>query len=327
MVGAYFSNELTHYDGRECKMCPAGQFQKSCTECKPCPEGSYTTQLNREERCHWCSGDCRPVFHLKVVQSCTSTSNVKCVCEDGFRCTDRVSHSAKCRYCERIKEINTTEAQAIISGEDKHTPSSASPERNSISAKPCQFPKCGSQSVGNGTQLKTDSSIKLSAILCPVVVVGCLALVILYFVCNPRDESCFKKGIAMVASDKGCEGAPHKSKKPIHWFSRDSFSTKQQQQPSLPAANLGPVHVHNPRLVIFSLINQFTGQVGSTIEGGKTAEKRRAKEDEGDCPVFPPTSSPSVHPSEEEQNEEADSILFPSQEQGKDCHLSREEVL
>ncbi|XP_068616666.1 uncharacterized protein si:dkey-260g12.1 [Brachionichthys hirsutus] len=130
----------------------------------------------------------------------------------------------------------------------------------------------------------------------------------------------------MVACNKVREEAPHKSKESTLQFSRDSFSAKQQQS-FLPAANLGPVHVHNPRLVIVSLMSQFTSQAGSTVEGGRTAEKGRGREeDEGDRPVFPPTSC-SVHLSEEEQSGEADSILFPSQEQGKDCHLSREEVL
>lgn len=125
----------------------SGQFQKSCTECKPCPAGSYTAEWNREDRCHRCSGDCRPgksptelttmtavtlvlllniltlficrvkllksrfctvsAFHLKVAQNCTSKSDVKCICEAGFVCTDVVSYSANCRYCEKIRETTT----------------------------------------------------------------------------------------------------------------------------------------------------------------------------------------------------------------------------
>lgn len=92
--------------------------------------------------------------------------------------------------------------------------------------------------------------------------------------------------------------------------------------------SVGPVHVHNPGTVIFSLLNQFTGQVGPTIEGGRPAERGSSEEkDERDCPVSHPTSSPSIHLSEEERSEEIDRILFPSQEQGKDCHVSKEEVL
>lgn len=38
------------------------------------------------------------------------------------------------------------------------------------------------------------TSSHLAAILCPVVAVGCVALVILFFVRRPGDESCFKQG-------------------------------------------------------------------------------------------------------------------------------------
>lgn len=95
-----------------------------------------------------------------------------------------------------------------------------------------------------------------------------------------------------------------------------------------PCVCVGPVHVHNPGTVIFSLLSEFTGQVGPTVEGGKTAERvASVEEDERDCPVCHPTSSPSIHLSEEERSRETDSIFFPSQEQGKDCHVSKEEEL
>ncbi|XP_041797981.1 tumor necrosis factor receptor superfamily member 5 isoform X2 [Chelmon rostratus] len=314
--------------GRTCKMCPAGEFQKSCTECEPCPPGRYTTEWNREDSCHFCYGDCRPDYHLKVVQNCTSKSDVKCICEPGYRCTEMVSLSENCKYCAKIQETTTTEAATVISGRDKHPPSSTSSGHSSTPAKPCRFPNCGPQSVpvaGNGTHLKTDKvSGQLAAILCPVVAMGCVALVILFFICRPRNESCFKQGFVLL---QGGRDASHKSKEPTHQFPRDSFSSKQQPS-SLSAANLGPVHVHNPGTVIFSLLSQFTGQVGPTIEGGKAAEKVSGEdEDERDCPVFHPASSPSIHFSEEERNSEIDSIFFPSQEQGKDCHVSKEEAL
>lgn len=95
---------------------------------------------------------------------------------------------------------------------------------------------------------------------------------------------------------------------------------------SLPCfVSVGPVHVHNPGTVIFSLLSQFTGQT-LTTEGRNTTE-RGSEEDESDCPEFPSTSSPSIHFSEEERSRETDSLFFPSQEQGKDCHVSKEEVL
>ena len=98
---------------------------------------------------------------------------------------------------------------------------------------------------------------------------------------------------------------------------------------SLVNVSVGPVHVHNPGTVIFSLLSQFTGHVGPTIEGGKMAEGVGSEEEEveRDCHVCHPTSSPSVHLSEEERSGEMDVMFFPSQEQGKDCHVSKEEEL
>ncbi|XP_034553203.1 tumor necrosis factor receptor superfamily member 5 isoform X2 [Notolabrus celidotus] len=318
-----------YYNSRMCPLCPAGEFQKSCNECAPCPAGSYTTDRNREGSCHLCYRDCKPDYHLKVVQSCTSTSDVKCVCEAGYRCSELVPYSTNCRYCVRNKETTST-AAAIIPGRDKHTPSPASSGHSSTTAKSCRFPKCGSTSApnpGNGTHLKTDKTNGyLAAILCPLVVIGFLGLVILLFIRCHRDESCFKQAMSKLCNEGG-RVPSHKPKEPTHQPPRDSFSAKQQPA-LLPAANLGPVHVHNPGTVIFSLLNQFTGQVGPTIEGVKTSERRCSKEEDGrDCPVFQPTSSPSIHLSEEERSVEIDSMFFPSQEQGKDCHVSKEEVL
>ncbi|XP_078108768.1 uncharacterized protein LOC144519486 isoform X2 [Sander vitreus] len=318
-----------HMGDRMCKMCPAGEYQKSCTECESCPAGSYTIELNREDSCHDCYRDCRPDFHLKMVQNCTSTSNVLCDCEDGFTCVQWVTGSTNCRSCVKIQET-TTEAAAGFSVKYKRTPSLASSGHSSTSSKPCRFPKCGTQSVppaGNGTRLKEDkTSSQLAAILCPVVVVGCVALVILLLVCRPGDERCFKQAIATFCNEGGRD-ASRKPKESTHQIPRDSFSAKQQPS-GLSAANLGPVHVHNPGTVIFSLLSQFTGQVGPTTECGKAAERVISEEaDERDCPVFHPTSSPSIHLSEEERSGENDSIFFPSQEQGKDCHVSKEEAL
>nr|XP_020511404.1 tumor necrosis factor receptor superfamily member 5-like [Labrus bergylta] len=316
--------------GRKCKLCPAGEFQMSCTKCKPCPAGSYTNQTNAEPSCLRCFGDCKPGYNLKVVQTCTSKSNVKCICEAGYRCSDFVPISQNCRYCDKIKEASSTEAAAIISGQDKHTPSSASSGHTSTSAKSCNFPKCGPPSfpqAGNDTHLKTDkTNSRLAAILCPIVVIGFLALVILSVVRCHGDESCLKQAMSKLCNEGSREGS-HKLKEPTHQLPRDSFSAKQQPS-SLLAANLGPVHVHNPRTVIFSLFNQFTDQVGSTIEGVKTVKRGCSKEeDERDCPVFQPTPSTRVHLSEEERSVEMDSTFLPSQEEGKDCHMSKEEVL
>ncbi|AWO96416.1 putative tumor necrosis factor receptor superfamily member 5-like isoform 2 [Scophthalmus maximus] len=309
-------------------MCPAGKFQKSCTECLPCPAGSFTPDWNCEDSCHRCFGDCRPSYHLKVVQNCTSTTNIKCVCESGFICKDMVRlDTENCAFCDKIQQTTTTATAVLNSGNDKQTPSSISSGCSRASAKPFQLSKCG-QSVPPTPSADVMGS-QLAAILCPVVVVGCVALVILFCVRQPGDETCFKRAFAKLRHEgrRASSSSSYKSKESSHQFPRESFSAKQQP-PSLAAANLGPVHVHNPGTVIFSLLSQFTGQVGATIVGGKTAERVGTEEDdERDSPVCHPATSPSVHLSEEERSGEIDSIFFPSQEQGKDCHMSKEEEL
>ncbi|XP_047214052.1 uncharacterized protein si:dkey-260g12.1 isoform X2 [Girardinichthys multiradiatus] len=166
----------------------------------------------------------------------------------------------------------------------------------------------------------------LAAILGSVVFIGCVALIILFCIYQPREETCFRQIIAKLCNEAWPK-ATRKAKESTHQFPRDSFSAKQQTAP-LSAANLGPVHVHNPGTVIFSLLSQFTGQVGPTVQCGNSAERvSNEEEDERDCPVFHPMPSPSIHLSKEERSSETGDVFFPSQEQGKDYHVSKEEVL
>ncbi|XP_034001634.1 uncharacterized protein si:dkey-260g12.1 [Trematomus bernacchii] len=322
-------NDASHCElseGRRCKKCPAGEYQRSCAECVSCPAGFYTSELNCEQTCLACNRDCSAESHLKVVQNCSRSSDMRCVCEEGFRCSHQLTKSRKCRDCEKIQET-TTEP-------DKQTTSSASPGRSSTSTKPCTLPNCRptpEPPAGNDPHIG-GKSVRLEAILCPVAL-GCLALLILFFFHSNRDEnaeeSCFKRAIAKLCSEGGRD-ASHKPQESTHPPPRDSFSAKQPPA-GLSAANQVPVHVYNPGTVIFGLLNQFTGQVGPTmVQCGKTAERvtsEKEEEEERGCPVFHPTSSPSIHLSEEERSGEADSIFFPSQEQGKECHVSKEESL
>ncbi|XP_003450685.1 uncharacterized protein si:dkey-260g12.1 [Oreochromis niloticus] len=311
--------------GRECDYCPAGMYSIACTTCEYCPAGTYTTDWNYEDECHHCFGDCNPKFHLKVVQNCTSTSDMKCDCEDGFTCTRWTRERKNCMACKKMPDPTSTKVAATeISDRDKHMPSSVSSGHSSTSPRPCHSPGC--HPTKEPIPTPGHANRHLAAIFIPVCVLATLALLTLFCVCRPRDETYIRQTIAKLWNEEG-RGASHKSKEPTHQFPRDSFSTKQQ--PSTPsAANLGPVHVHNPGTVIFSLLSQFTGQVGPMTECGKTAERaRREEEDERNCPVFHPASSPSIHLSEEERSGEDDTIFFPSQEQGKDSHMSKEEIL
>lgn len=159
----------------------------------------------------------------------------------------------------------------------------------------------------------------LAAILCPVVVVSFVAVVILFCFRRPGDETCFRQTVAKLCNGEG-QNTSHKSKESTRPFSRDS----SKQQSSSVSAHLGSVHVHNPNTVIFSLLSHFSGQVGATVEGVKTETPNNNDEPDEGRPEFQPSSP---HISEEERSHEADSIFFPSQEQGKDFHVSKEEVL
>ncbi|CAI5663838.1 unnamed protein product [Oreochromis niloticus] len=128
--------------GRECDYCPAGMYSTDCTTCEYCPAGTYTTDWNYEDECHHCFGDCNPKFHLKVVQNCTSTSDMKCDCEDGFTCT-RWTREGNCMACKKMPDPTSTKVAATeISDRDKHMPSSVSSGHSSTSPRPCHSPGC-----------------------------------------------------------------------------------------------------------------------------------------------------------------------------------------
>ncbi|KTG43654.1 hypothetical protein cypCar_00041829 [Cyprinus carpio] len=87
-----------------------------------------------------------------------------------------------------------------------------------------------------------------------------------------------------------------------------------------PAGNLGPLHIYGPQTVFVSLLNQFGW------DGGEKKAHELQEESLNNINVSCP-QSPPVHLSEEERSRENDFIFFPSQEQGKECHISKEEVL
>ncbi|KAF6735151.1 Tumor necrosis factor receptor superfamily member 5 [Oryzias melastigma] len=298
-----FPTDTGETDSQGCLMCSAGTFQKSCAECEPCSAGSYTSTQNNEDSCHLCFRDCSPTSHLRVVKNCTSTSDLRCECEPGYRCTERVPHSKNCRQCQRITVVTTP-------GKPKQASFSGSPSR----PKPCQALNCGLQATVGTTTMPVKANPQLAAILSSSAFLGFVALIILLCIYRPTNGRCLRQTITKLCNEK---------RKDMSQPPRDSY-TARQQPPS--AANMGPVYVHNPGTVIFSLLNQFTGQVGPTISGKRAERTSNEEEEERNCPVFHPASSPGIHFSEEERSGEVDNIFFPSQEQGKDCHISKEEA-
>lgn len=302
-------------NNKSCQLCPAGMYWKSCNECEDCPEGGYTEDWNLETSCFQCFRDCEPTYHLRKTQNCTRTTPLKCECEPGFRCRTK-NHQGNCIECEKTTE---TTASAVTASKDRQT--------SSAQIKSCNSPNCRHHAAPHPTDSKPagHAGVQLPAILALVVFIGCVAILILFCIYQPRDETCFRQIIAKLCNEER-QNATCKAKESTHQFPRDSCSAKQQTSP-LSTANMGPVQVHNPGTVIFSLLSHFSGQVGPTVPSEKRADEESNEEDERDCPVFHPTPSPSVHISKEERGSEAEDVFFPSQEQGKDHHVSKEEDL
>ncbi|XP_061772607.1 tumor necrosis factor receptor superfamily member 3 [Nerophis ophidion] len=302
-----------------CRMCPPGKFQKSCNQCEPCPRLSYTADWNREDDCHRCYGDCRPEFNQKVIKNCSSTSNLKCACQAGFGCTSLVPHSENCKNCVKISDVTTlattkaplttttTTKVTVTSDEHEQTPSPSSSEDDSISARLCSSPECDRLS-GNSSPVKEEKrgTDQLAGIVCLVVVMVTATLVILFCICQPGEETCLKRAVMNLYNKGGGDAA------------------EKKKEEHFPANPCGAVHVHNAGTVIFSWLSHFTGQVGPVMEARRLAEEEQ--EDQTPSTLLtPPTTSPSVPLSEEERSGKATEVFFPSQEEGKEWHVSKEE--
>ncbi|XP_062322304.1 uncharacterized protein si:dkey-260g12.1 [Osmerus eperlanus] len=175
-------------------------------------------------------------------------------------------------------------------------------------------------STHDSIHVRPENSNTLLAVLCPVVTIGLLALLLLFCIRRQGDEACFKH-VLQLCNEGVKDGSPNKAP-----------GQQQTKEPvgllphPLTAANLGPVHVHSAGTVIFSLLNQFTGQ--GEVAGVERKEERNDRdEEEGRGFQNRAASSPDVHLSQQEEDGETGAVFVPSQEQGKDCHVSKEESL
>ncbi|XP_060106576.1 tumor necrosis factor receptor superfamily member 26-like [Heteronotia binoei] len=97
-------SEFYDYEGRRCKMCPAGSYvfqhcETTDTEssCKPCSSDSFTMHLNRFHACVPCK-ICRPLDQV-TLKSCSTTSNAECACNKGTFCLP----DQPCETCHKCK--------------------------------------------------------------------------------------------------------------------------------------------------------------------------------------------------------------------------------
>ncbi|KAL6488586.1 hypothetical protein MHYP_G00023270 [Metynnis hypsauchen] len=298
---------------RDCKACPAGQYLLSCYECSACSEGSYTSQVNRESTCHPCFKNCVAAFHMQVVKACSNVSDVQCRCMDGFLCSDQDYVTHQCNQCEPIQTSSshsTTTSTTLLSS--KPTP-----------------------------KLTPTDPAGMSDIWILIVVLLSVLLIIFItlHLCRQYKKECLKrlvkrcshgnqKGDIVTTSSQRSEPIEHIHAEEVHphtptsTYNTSDCSTPQpvSTEPPLPAAgNLGPLHIYGANTVFVSLLNQFGQNAGEKDD--EDVHQRSLNESDLHCPTSPlPLST-------EERNRDSSYISFPSQEQGKECHMSKEEGL
>nr|XP_046169397.1 tumor necrosis factor receptor superfamily member 3-like [Oncorhynchus gorbuscha] len=197
--------------GRQCRLCPPGHYQSSCSECSPCRDGSYTTRLNAESSCHSCFKDCKRDLHLVEDEPCTSVSNARCRCEAGFTCTDKDDQTGNCRDCEKIPQLPPPPLPPSneVGIRNNQTGTSSEHSRTSSSAGRCQPPNC--DTPRSPVSQAADTSKHLAAILCPMMVIGILAVIFLLCIRHPGNEACLKQ--ALKFCNKGVrEASPNKTR-------------------------------------------------------------------------------------------------------------------
>ncbi|KAL7887423.1 hypothetical protein AOLI_G00051440 [Acnodon oligacanthus] len=299
---------------RDCKECPAGQYLSSCYECSACSEGSYTSQVNRERTCHPCFKNCVAAFHMQVVKTCSNVSDVVCHCMDGFLCSERDPFTSQCSQCEPIQTStshSTTTSTTLLSS--KLTPN------------PTPTPFAGVSDIW----------------ILIVVLLSVPIIFITLHLCRQYKKECLKtlvkrcshhnqklQGDIVTTSSQRSEPIEHIHAEEVHphtptsTYSTSDCPTPQPVSTELPlpaAGNLGPLHIYGANTVFVSLLNQFGQNTGEKDD--EDVHQRSLNKSDLHCPTSPlPLST-------EERNRDSGYISFPSQEQGKECHMSKEEGL
>ncbi|XP_036394194.1 tumor necrosis factor receptor superfamily member 3 [Megalops cyprinoides] len=327
--------------GRECQLCPPGFYQSDCDSCSPCPSDSYTNDWNREDTCFDCYRDCRDEFNLQVVQECNSKSDLKCSCKDGFTCTEFEETSSHCMYCV----LNTPSTSPPVIKRQTETSYTSAVVLNVSSGNFDTRTKPAPQiSPGNSSHdtYNTGGHHQVWYLILVVgVVMTVVAVTAIYLIWKHGREACLKRFVKQCSHDRHKgenDTTAHKTReagqlfpKETHWIADPLTNPKldchidlpvSTDQPPKATGNLGPFHIYSAGTVFVSLLNQVTNSERER-EGEKMAQSQNR---EGHSPP-PAPPSPPVPLSEEERNGEEVSIFFPSQEQGKESHLSKEEVM
>ncbi|XP_073704037.1 uncharacterized protein [Garra rufa] len=295
-------------------LCDAG-FHKSGSMCHPCSPGFFTDQKNREGSCHRCFQNCIPVFNMKVVKNCTSTSDVVCRCREGYICSSTDRYTRRCDSCVPV-------STRVPSSTSADVPSSTTSTTSTISSTT-------SSSIGRVENKQSENGVVVW-ILCGLsfVMLSIIILTLFLRLCRKKEKECFKHFVRQCSLgniEVDSETTPPASlpdEQPVTPNHNADCSFHQpisSEQAVPPASNLGPLHIYGPQTVFVSLLNQFGW------DGGEKKAHELQEESLNNTMSYP--QSPPVHLSEEERSRENDFIFFPSQEQGKECHISKEEVL
>ncbi|CAN9512077.1 unnamed protein product [Ophioblennius macclurei] len=113
-----------------CKKCRPGQMLKhKCNEttdsqCVDCGQGLYLNNWNYYNKCFRCA-ECKEDKGLEYAQTCSPTTNAKCVCQSGRFCTMEFNNP----YCKECLKYKTCKAGFGVS-----TPGSAN---SNVRCEPC----------------------------------------------------------------------------------------------------------------------------------------------------------------------------------------------
>ncbi|KAF7708582.1 tumor necrosis factor receptor superfamily member 3 isoform X2 [Silurus meridionalis] len=324
--------EIRHRrDADSCRECPAGMYQSSCDECAECPENTFTNKTNTEYSCLDCYMDCVAELHLQVVSPCTKNADVVCECMKGFVCLRRNLYTGQCIKCKQQQPAQTISQPPAktFSHTISPTPSYA-PEQTTlhpstwITGLPF-FTTSTLYEKSKGTMLL------LSVVFSVLFIVFCFITFYFY----KRKIGCVKKRLKQCSLRKQKEeitAISSEINKPItplhaqgtHTQTPSSTNTDDstpqpasREQPPSGSGNLGPLYIYGASTVFVSLLNQFG------LNGGDKDEEDLRQQPLNNSEMHSPPS-PTIPLSKEERNRD---ISFPSQEQGKECHMSKEEGL
>lgn len=295
--------------------CPAGFYKDDC-KCHQCDHDFFNNREN-EDSCTRCFQRCTHEFKMEKVKECTTTSDVECRCQRGYTCASKDQYTGQCESCvPNITPDPTPLPQSYTSTDISSKVPSSTLSFNGFTDSPMDY--------------KDYLLWTLFGLISSILSIIILTLILRF--CSKKEKECLKHIVRQcsLGADVDSEVTPpsQPDEQPhTHEMLSDVCSPTNhntdpfhqpvsQEQAVPPAGNLGPLHIYGPQTVFVSLLNHFAGEQKAHEQGESLNSSSMS---------YP--QSPPVHLSEEERSGEDDFIFFPSQEQGKECHISKEEVL